>query len=130
LNFSYTGTIHIVAYVDSQAGVPIDETVSEQVVVKVAAGSRALSLIPVLALDFHVTPASMNYLASKAKTAGELLTLMKVIVPIVLVVIGVVLLVIAVLRRRKPAAVPAATVTVGGGETQPENSRLDANPPR
>ena len=86
---SYTGTTHIVAYVDSLTSVPIDETVSEQVVVNVAAGAQALSLIPVLALDFHATPASVKYLASKAKTAGELLTLMKVIVPIVLVVIGV-----------------------------------------
>ena len=119
-----------VADVDSQTGVPIDETVSEQVVVNVAAGAQVLSLIPALTLDFHVTPASMNDLASKAKTAGELLTLMKVIVPIVLIVIGVVLLVIAILRRRKPAAAPAATVTVGRGETQPESSRLDANPSR
>src|SRR2546430_3931382 len=74
---SYTGTTHIVAYVDSQTGVPIDQTVSEQVVVNVAAGAQTLSLIPVLTLDFHVTPASMNYLASKAKTAGELLTLIR-----------------------------------------------------
>ena len=72
------------------------------------AGSQTLSLIPVLALDFHLTPASTTYLASKAKTTGELLTLMKVIVPVVLVVIGVVLLVIAILRRHKPAATPAA----------------------
>src|SRR6202035_5499272 len=48
----------------------------------------------------------VNYLASKAKTAGELLTLMTVIVPIALVVIGVVLLVIAIMRRHQPAAAP------------------------
>ena len=96
-----------------------------------AAGAQALSLIPVLALDFHATPASVKYLASKAKTAGELLTLMKVIVPIVLVVIGVVLLVIAILRRHKPAATPAARAAVDGApELQPESSRLDTGPPR
>jgi hypothetical protein len=106
---SYTATTNIVAYVDAQTGVPIDETVSEQVIVNVAAGAQTLSLIPVLALDFHITPASMKYLAGKANTAGELLTLMKVIVPIALAVIGVVLLVIAILRRHKPAATPAAT---------------------
>jgi uncharacterized membrane protein len=129
---SYTGTTHIVAYVDSQTGVPIDETVSEQVVVNVAAGAHALSLIPVLALDFHATPASVQYLASKAKTAGELLTLMKVIVPIVLVVIGVVLLAVAILRRRKPAASPVAARAAGGDARQPEpeSSRLDTSPPR
>ena len=90
------------------------------------AGSQALSLIPVLALDFHLTPASTTYLANKAKTTGGLLTLMKVIVPVVLVVIGVVLLVIAILRRRKPAAARAAE----GDAPEPQSSRLDASPPR
>jgi Porin PorA len=129
---SYTGTTSIVASVDSQTGIPITETISEQVVVNVTAGSQTLSLIPVLALDFHLTPASTAYLANKAKTTGELLTLIKVIVPVALVVIGVILLVIAILRRHKPAAAPAApvaTVAAGSGETQPESSRLDANPP-
>ena len=120
---SYTGTTSIVAYVDSQTGVPIDETVSEQVVVNVAAGAQTLSLIPVLAIDFHVTPASLTYLASKAKTAGELLTLMTVIVPIALVVIGVILLGIAILRRHKPAAAPASARAVGGDAPQPQSSR-------
>ena len=127
---SYTGTTSIVAYVDLQTGVPIDETVSEQVVVNVAAGAQTLSLIPVFALDFHVTPASMKYLADKAKTAGELLTLMKVIVPIALVVIGVVLLVIAILRRHKPAAFPAAAGAAHREAAQPQSSKLDASPPQ
>ena len=126
---SYTGTTNIVAYVDSQTGVPIDETVSEQVVVNVAAGAQRLSLIPVFALDFRVTPASVKYLADKARTAGELLTLMKVIVPIALVVIGVVLLVIAILRRHKPAAVPVAVSGERGGAPQPQ-STLGASPPQ
>src|SRR6266496_2830088 len=72
---SYTGTTTIAAAVDSQTGIPITETISEQVVVNVTAGSQTLSLIPVLALDFHLTPASTTYLANKAKTTGELLTL-------------------------------------------------------
>jgi hypothetical protein len=118
---SYTGTTHITAYVDQQTGVPIDETISEQVVVNVAAGPRTLSLIPVLALDFHVTPASMQYLAHKAQTSGELLTLIEVIVPLVLGVIGVILIIIAILRRRRPApAVPADAETVG--TTQPQGT--------
>jgi uncharacterized membrane protein len=129
---SYTGTTSIVAAVDSQTGIPITETISEQVVVNVTAGSQTLSLIPVLALDFHLTPASTIYLANKAKTTGELLTLMKVIVPIVLVVIGVVLLVIAILRRHKPAATPAAARAAADGapEPQPEGSMLDTGPSR
>ena len=126
---SYTGTTNIVAYVDSQTGVPIDETVSEQIVANVAAGARTLSLIPVFALGFHVTPASVKYLADKAKTAGELLTLMKVIVPVALVVIGVVLLVIAILRRHKPAAAPVTLRTTPGDTPQPQSSGLDPSPP-
>ena len=128
---SYTGTTSIVAAVDSQTGIPITETISEQVVVNVTAGAQTLSLIPVLALDFHLTPASTNYLANKAKTTGELLTLMKVIVPIVLVVIGVLLLVIAILRRHKPAATPTARAAADGApEPQPEGSMLDTGPSR
>jgi hypothetical protein len=127
---SYTGTTGIVASVDSQTGIPITETISEQVVVNVTAGSQTLSLIPVLALDFHLTPASTTYLANKAKTTGELLTLMKVIVPVALVVIGVLLLVIAILRRHKPGATPAAARAAADGapEPQPESSRLDTGP--
>jgi hypothetical protein len=121
---SYTGTTHITAYVDQQTGVPIDETISEQVVVNVAAGPRTLTLIPVLALDFHVTQASMQYLANKASSSGELLMLIEVIVPLVLGVIGVVLIVIAILRRRKP--VPAATAGAEPtGATQPQSTYKD-----
>jgi hypothetical protein len=121
---SYTGTTHITAYVDEATGVPIDETISEQVVVNVAAGARTLSLIPVLALDFHVTPASMQYLAHKAQSSGELLTLIEVIVPLVLAVIGVVLIVIAILRRRRPR--PAATAGAEAvGATQPQSTYKD-----
>jgi hypothetical protein len=103
---SYTGRTNIVAYVDRQTGIAVDQTISEQVVVNVAAGSQTLSLMPVLALDFHMTPASAKYLADKAKSAGRLLTLINVVVPIVLVVIGVVLAVVAVIRRRKPVSPP------------------------
>jgi hypothetical protein len=127
---TYTGTTNIVAYVDTQTGVPIDETISEQVVVNVAAGSQTLSLIPVLALDFHVTPASMKYLAHKAKTSGELLTVITVIVPIVLTVIGLILVAIAIIRRRKPEpAEPAVPVAAGTGP-RPQVSPLDVVPPR
>jgi len=84
----------------------------------------------VFALDFRVTPASVTYLANKAKSTGELLTLMKLIVPVALVVIGVMLLVIAILRRHKPAVVPAAARAAPGDAPQPQSSRLDASPPQ
>jgi hypothetical protein len=101
---SYTGTTNIVAYVDKQTGIAVDQTISEQVVVNVAAGSQTLSLMPVLALDFHMTPDSAQYLADKAKSAGRLLTLINLMVPIALIVIGVLLAVVAVIRRRKPVS--------------------------
>jgi Porin PorA len=117
----YTGTTNIVAFVDKQTGVPIDETISEQVVVNVTAGARTLSLIPVLALDFRVTPASMASLAHKARTSGELLTVIEVIVPLALAVLGVILCVVAVLRRRKPVPVAPAG-TESAGEPQPQST--------
>jgi hypothetical protein len=92
------------------------------VVASVAAGGRTMSLIPVLALDFRVTPASMQSLANKARTSGELLTVIEVIVPVALVVLGVVLLVIAVLRRRRPA--PAAPAGIESTDA-PQPDRAD-----
>src|ERR1700737_3544297 len=112
---TYTARTNIVAYVDRQTGVPINETISEQIVVNVAAGSQRLSLIPVLALDFQVSPASMKYLAHKAKTAGVLLTLMKGIVPIALIVIGGLLLVVAIIRRRRPESTPPSLAAAATG---------------
>jgi hypothetical protein len=99
---TYTGTTSITAYVDKQTGVAIGETISEQVVVNAALGTQHVSLLPVLAFDFHLTPASVSYLAGKARSAGLLLTLISVIAPIALLVIGIVLLLVAFLRRRRP----------------------------
>jgi cytoskeletal protein RodZ len=129
---SYTGITHIVADVDKQTGVPIDETVNEQVIVNVTAGPRTLSLIPVLALDFHVTPASMQSLAHKAQTSGELLTVIEVIVPVVLIVLGVILLGIAFLRRRRPLPAPLVD-DESSGEAEPQGAQqgsgIDAGGP-
>jgi hypothetical protein len=99
---TYTGTTRIVADVDRQTGVAIDEAISEQIVVNVTVGARPVSLLPVLALDSHITPASVHYLADKASSAGRLLTILTIVVPIVLGVIGVILIVVAVIRRKKP----------------------------
>jgi hypothetical protein len=116
---SYTATTAIGAYVDQQTGVPVNETISQQVIANVTAGGRTLSLIPVLALDFHVTPASMQSLANKASTAGLLLTVLKVIAPLVLLAGGVIALAIAVLRRRRPApAAPAGTEAADAPQAQ------------
>jgi hypothetical protein len=99
---TYTSTTQVIASVDKQTGVPIQEAIAQQVVVNVTAGAQSISLIPVISLNFRIAPASMSYLAHKAKSAGRLLTLMTVIVPIALVVVGVLLGVVAVARRRAP----------------------------
>jgi hypothetical protein len=123
---SYTGTTNIVAYVDTQTGIAVDQTISERVVVNVAAGSQTLSLMPVLALDFHMTPTSVKYLTDKAKSAGRLLTLINVIVPLALVVIGVLLSVVAVIRRRKPVSPsgPSAAETPRSQRAMPKDTAL------
>ena len=123
---TYTGSTHIEAYVDQQTGVPINEAISEKIVVNVAAGSQSLSLIPVLALDFQVTPASMKYLAHKAKTSGELLTIAEVVVPTVLIVVGVVLVVIAIIRRRRKSESSPAALSVVADAVSPSGVLLDA----
>lgn len=118
---SYTGTTSVVAYVDQQTGIPIDESVSQQIVVNITAGTQTLSLIPVLVLDFHSTPASITTLANKAKTTGEELTVIKVIAPVALLVLGVILLAVAVLRRRRPG--PAALSPVKSeDDPQPQST--------
>jgi heme/copper-type cytochrome/quinol oxidase subunit 2 len=81
--------------------------------------------MPVLALDFHMTPASAKYLADKAKSAGRLLTLINVVVPIALVVIGAVLAVVAVIRRRKPVPPgPSAAETHSSQRAMPLDTAL------
>ena len=99
---AYTSKTAVKAYVDRQTGVPIDEAISQEVVVDVTVGTQTIGLAPVLALDFSIAPASMRYLADKATSAGRLLTLMTVIVPAVLTLVGLLLVVISVVRRRKP----------------------------
>jgi hypothetical protein len=95
----YTGVTHIDAWVDRQTGVPVNEHINEQVLVDVSLGAQSLSLTPVLALDFQISPDSQKYLADQATSHGHLLTIIKVIVPIVLVVLGILLVAVAIVRQ-------------------------------
>ena len=114
----YTATTDLVAYVDRQTGVAIDQTIAQQIEVTVTLGSQTVTLLPVLAFDFHITPESVSDLADKATSAGRLLTIAEVVVPIGLAVIGTVLIVVAVARRRKPGDTPP-------GSTAPPADALD-----
>ncbi|MFF5010313.1 porin PorA family protein [Streptomyces phaeochromogenes] len=99
---TYTGKTTIVAYVDRQTGIAIDQTIDQQVVANTVLGGSRTSLLPVSAFDFKITPASVSDLGDKAASAGLLLTLMTDITPLVLVVIAAALILIAYLRRRRP----------------------------
>jgi hypothetical protein len=100
----YTVTSGIDAWVDTTVGLPVDESINQQVVVTINVGGTEVSLIPVLAVKAALTPTSVKYLAGKASSAGQQLTIIKVVAPLVLLVLGLVALIIAVLRRNQPAA--------------------------
>ncbi|MFF0666795.1 porin PorA family protein [Streptomyces tendae] len=101
---SYLGQSTLVAYVDQQTGIAIDQTVSRKVIAVTTAGSepaRPVPLLPVSALTFGITADSMKELGDKAESAGLKLSLLTVAAPIVLIVVAVLLLVIAFLRRHR-----------------------------
>ncbi|MFE6636949.1 porin PorA family protein [Streptomyces tendae] len=101
---SYLGQSTLVAYVDQQTGIAIDQTVSRKVMAVTTAGSepaRPVPLLPVSALTFGITADSMKELGDKAESAGLKLSLLTVAAPIVLAVVAVLLLVIAFLRRHR-----------------------------
>ncbi|CUU59794.1 Protein of unknown function (DUF3068) [Parafrankia irregularis] len=101
---TFTASTDIVAYVDEQTGVAIDETIAQQVVAHTSVADKDVALLPVLALDFHITQASIEDLADTAASAGLLLTLVGLVAPLLLLVLGLLLVVYAVLRRSPPVS--------------------------
>ncbi|UIX29395.1 porin PorA family protein [Streptomyces sp. GQFP] len=99
---AYTGKTTILAYVDQQTGIAIDQTIDQQVIANTVLEGSRTSLLPVSAFNFKITPASVNDLGDQAASAGLLLTLMTDIAPLVLLVIAAALILIAYLRRRRP----------------------------
>ncbi|MFF0703029.1 porin PorA family protein [Streptomyces tendae] len=68
---SYLGQSTLVAYVDQQTGIAIDQTVSRKVIAVTTAGSepaRPVPLLPVSALTFGITADSMKELGNKAES--------------------------------------------------------------
>jgi hypothetical protein len=99
---SYQAATTLVAVVDQQTGLIVDTTQDQQIIAGVTLGGATASLLPVMAVKVKLTPASVTMLAGKAKSAGRLLTLIGVVVPLALLVIGLGLVVVAVLRRTAP----------------------------
>ncbi|MDQ1038850.1 hypothetical protein QFZ75_005266 [Streptomyces sp. V3I8] len=98
---TYQGRSTLVAYIDQQTGIAIDQTVSRTVVASTTVGDEPTSLMPVSSFTFGVTPASMRELGDKAGSAGLLLTLLTDVTPLVLIAVAAALLLIYFLRRRK-----------------------------
>ena len=105
---TYTAKTHITAQADKTTGIAITETLNETVTVQVSVAGKAVSLVPVLAIDATVTPGSVRYLAGKASSAARLLFLLKSAAPLSLLILGLVSLVVAILRRR-----PASPANLG-----------------
>ena len=118
---AYSASTTIDAYLDPQSGVAIDERIQQQVIAGVTVGSATTSLLPVLAVDSSVTPASQKYLAHKAATADRALTLIGVVVPLALLILGAVFIVIAIIRQRRGGN---ATPTAGGSDAAPNPTEL------
>jgi hypothetical protein len=107
----YTATTAMTAYVDSVTGAAVDQRMVQQVVAGLTVGGQDVNLVPVMALDVQVTPASVDLLAGRAAKADRLLTIIGQIVPIALVLLGLVLEGLAMVRRRRNAAVRRPTAT-------------------
>ncbi|MEU8654212.1 porin PorA family protein [Streptomyces sp. NPDC048737] len=122
---AYQGRSTLVAYIDQQTGIAIDQTVSRTVVASTGVGDEPTSLLPVSSFTFSVTPASMRELGDKAASAGLLLTLLTDVTPLVLIAIAAAFLLISFLQRRKrqpgapaPKEPAPATSASGTGTTE------------
>jgi hypothetical protein len=98
---AYTATTTVQAGADKAVGLPLEQHLQQKVMLNVALpGQAPIPLLPVLSTDLQLTPASQQYLANKADTAGTELSVVKIVVPVVLVVLGLALLVLAYLKRK------------------------------
>lgn len=101
---TYTVDTKTGVWVDSQLGAPLDTTIHRTVVATVRAGAQTIPLLPVLDLNLAQTKASVDSLASKAKTASLQLSILGIWLPLLLLAIGIALWVIAIVRRHPKAA--------------------------
>ena len=105
----YTATTDMTAYVDTVTGAAVDQRMVQQVVAGLTVGGQDVNLVPVMALDVKVTPASVHMLAARSAKADRLLTIIGTIVPIGLVLIGLALEAAAIVRRRRNRSIVTPT---------------------
>jgi hypothetical protein len=77
--------------------------VTEQVTPTLSVDGTHARPVPVMATAMKATPASVQFAADKAASAGKLLMIVKTAAPIGLYTLGLALIIVAIVRRRKPA---------------------------
>jgi hypothetical protein len=101
---AYAAQTTLNVWADRETGLPIDETLHQQVIVGVDVAGQRVDVLPVLDVSAAFTPDSINSTAKLADTASTKLLLLETVTPAVLAALGVLLLVIAVVRRRPATA--------------------------
>jgi hypothetical protein len=101
---AYAAQTTLNVWADRETGLPIDETLHQQVIVGVDVAGQRVDVMPVLDVSAAFTPDSINSTAKLADTASTKLLLLEIVTPAVLATLGVLLLVIAVVRRRPATA--------------------------
>ncbi|MFC9285421.1 porin PorA family protein [Streptomyces sp. NPDC057052] len=98
---TYLGQSTLVAYVDQQTGIAVDQTVSRRTVATTSVAGTPTPLLPVSVLTLEVTPESVRDLGDKATSAGRILTALTVLAPLAMVVIATVLLLATFMLARR-----------------------------
>ncbi|MFI1757923.1 porin PorA family protein [Streptomyces sp. NPDC020571] len=117
---TYLGQSTLVAHIDQQTGIALDQTLSRKTVATTSVAGAPTPLMPVSALTLKVTPGSAHDLGDKAASAGRILTLLTDLAPLALLVTAALLPLAAFLltrRRRQPA--PDGPVTDGARSSSP-----------
>ncbi|CUU56517.1 Protein of unknown function (DUF3068) [Parafrankia irregularis] len=127
---SYTARTTVVAVVDQQTGLVVDTTQDQQIIANLTTAGTTVELLPVRAVKVKLTAASVAELTDKATSAGRLLLLIGVVVPIVLAIVGLLLVVLAAIRRTPPVAVGTSSAGTGADrgdveEPAPAKAELD-----
>jgi hypothetical protein len=112
---AYTAATTLHVWADRETGLPIDETLHQQVNVGLDIAGQRVDVMPVLDLSAAFTPDTVKSNASKASSASTKLLLIRVVVPAVLAGLGLLLILVAVLRRRLPLRAQDAGAAVAPG---------------
>jgi hypothetical protein len=112
LTYTVQTTLHV--WADRETGLPLDETLHQQVIAGVAIAGQRADLMAVLDLNAAATPDTVTSIARLARTATTRVSLIGIVTPAVLGVLGLVLLSVAALRRRPPPLAGGGARPAGG----------------